>query len=188
MPQDLERALQRVLSEGPVVGLVNNAGIAHMADLLASSVEEFNHSAAVNARAPMLCAKMLVSGMRAQGFGRIVNIVSRAHLGKTLRTTYAASKGALVSMTKVWALEFAGDGITCNAIAPGPIRTELFDQVNPGDHPRTKAIIESIPVGRMGEPEDIANAVAFFMDRQTSYITGQVLYVCGGITLARGGN
>ena len=78
--------------------------------------------------------------------------------------------------------------MTCNAIAPGPIRTELFEQVNPVDSPRTQAIVEAIPVGRMGEPDDIANAVSFFMHRETSYVTGQVLYVCGGITLCRGEN
>ena len=136
----------------------------------------------------MLCAQAVVPGMREQGFGCIVNISSRAHLGKTLRTAYAASKGGLVSMTRVWALEYADCGITVNAVAPGPIRTELFEQVNPADHPRTRAIIESMPVKRLGEPEDVANAVRFFMDEASGFVTGQVLYVCGGVTLSRGGN
>ena len=184
----LKEALQQLFKEGPIEGLVNNAGVAQMASLELTSEEDFDLTAAINARAPMQCAKAVVPGMRAQGFGRIVNIASRAHLGKTERTAYAASKGAIISMTKVWALEHAGDGITCNAIAPGPIRTELFAQVNPPEHPRTKAIINTIPVGRIGEPEDIANAVAFFMHENASFVTGQVLYVCGGITLARGGS
>ena len=75
-----------------------------------------------------------------------------------------------------------------NAVAPGPIRTELFEQVNPADHPRTRAIIESMPVKRLGEPEDIANAVRFFFDEASGFVTGQLLYVCGGVTLTRGGN
>ena len=184
----LDGALRRILREGPVVGLVNNAAIARAANLEQTTQADFDLTGAVNVRAPMLCAQALVPGMRDQGFGRIVNISSRAHLGKTLRTAYAASKGAIISMTRVWALEYAADGITCNAVAPGPVRTELFEQVNPPDHPRTAAILDSIPVGRLGEPDDIANAVAFFMDEKASYITGQVLYVCGGVTLTRGGS
>jgi NAD(P)-dependent dehydrogenase (short-subunit alcohol dehydrogenase family) len=78
--------------------------------------------------------------------------------------------------------------VTCNTIAPGPIRTELFERVNPPGMPRTQEIIGTIPVGRLGEPEDIANAVAFFLDQRSDFVTGQVLYVCGGITLARGGS
>ena len=71
---------------------------------------------------------------------------------------------------------------------PGPIRTELFERANPRDLPRTQEIVGTVPVGRLGEPEDIANAVAFFLDARSGFVTGQVLYVCGGITLARGGN
>ena len=91
-------------------------------------------------------------------------------------------------MGRVWALESARDGITVNTIAPGPIRTELFERINPPDMPRTREIIDSVPVGRLGEPDDIANAVSFFMSEQAGFVTGQTLYVCGGITLARGGN
>ena len=182
------RALDAVLSEGPVSALVNNAAIGRMSSLEETRVEDFDASAAINMRAPMLCAQAVAPGMKAQTFGRIVNIASRAHLGKTLRTSYAGTKGALVSMTKVWALELAPYGISVNAIAPGPIRTELFERANPPDNPRTRQIVEAIPVGRLGEPQDIANAVAFFLDERSAFVTGQVLYVCGGVTLARGGS
>ena len=143
---------------------------------------------AVNLRAPMACARALAPGMKARGFGRIVNISSRAHLGKTHRTAYAATKGGILSMARVWALEYGPYGVTCNTVAPGPIRTELFERVNPPGMPRTQEIIGTVPVGRLGEPEDIANAVAFFLDERSGFVTGQVLYVCGGITLARGGS
>ncbi len=182
------RALDALLAEGPVSVLVNNAAIGRMSALEDTGVEDFEASVAINMRAPMLCAQAVAAGMKQQGFGRIVNIASRAHLGKTLRTSYAATKGALVSMTKVWALELAPYGISVNAIAPGPIRTELFERANPPDNPRTRQIVDAIPVGRLGEPDDVANAVAFFVDERSGFVTGQVLYVCGGVTLARGGS
>ncbi len=182
------RALDALLAEGPVSVLVNNAAIGRMSALEDTGVEDFEASVAINMRAPMLCAQAVAAGMKQQGFGRIVNIASRAHLGKTLRTSYAATKGALVSMTKVWALELAPYGISVNAIAPGPIRTELFERANPPDNPRTRQIVDAIPVGRLGEADDVANAVAFFVDERSGFVTGQVLYVCGGVTLARGGS
>lgn len=181
-------AIETVLRDGPVTGLVNNAAIGRMSALEETSVAEFDELVAVNMRAPMLCAQAVLPAMKAEGFGRIVNIASRAHLGKTLRTSYAGTKGAIVSMTKVWALEAARDGISVNAIAPGPVRTELFERVNPPDDPRTRQIIDAIPVGRLGEPEDVANGVGFFFDERSGFVTGQVLYVCGGVTLARGGS
>lgn len=183
-----KNALRDVLLDSSVSALVNNAAIGRMSALDDTSVEDFDESVAVNMRAPMLCAQAVIPGMKAQGFGRIVNIASRAHLGKALRTSYAATKGAMVSMTKVWALELAPHGISVNAIAPGPIRTALFERANPPDNPRTRQIIDAIPVRRLGEPEDVANTVSFFLDKRAGFVTGQVLYVCGGITLARGGS
>jgi 3-oxoacyl-[acyl-carrier protein] reductase len=171
-----------------VTGLVNNAGIGSNSTLEETSIEEFDRIVSVNMRAPMQIAKAVAPGMREKGFGRIVNISSRAHLGKTHRTAYAASKAGILSMGRVWALEYAGCGITVNTIAPGPTRTELFDKVNPPDMPRTAEIAAAIPVGRLGLPEDIANAVCFFMDEKSSFVTGQTLYVCGGVTLSRGGS
>ena len=121
--------------------------------------------------------------MKESGFGRVVSIASRALLGKERRTVYAASKAALVGMTKVWGLELGQHGITANVIAPGPIRTALFEEVNPADSPSTKAIIDAIPVRRIGVPMDIAHAVSFMLDQKSGFVTGQVLYVCGGMTI-----
>ena len=90
-------------------------------------------------------------------------------------------------MTRVWALELGAHGITANAIGPGPIRTALFDKANPPDAPRTQAIIDAVPVKRVGTPYDVAHAVAFLLDAKSGFITGQVLYVCGGMTVGVAG-
>ncbi|MEK9671669.1 MAG: SDR family oxidoreductase [Rhodospirillaceae bacterium] len=173
---------------GPVTGLVNNAGIALAATLEESTVEDFDLTMAINVRAPMLCTQAVLDDMKQERFGRIVNIASRALLGKTHRTAYSASKGGIQSMTRVWALELAQHGVTVNCIGPGPIATELFKRANPMNMPRTQEIIGTVPVGRLGEASDIAQAAAFFMDERSSFISGQTLFVCGGITLARGGS
>lgn len=187
-PASIAAAFARVLAEGPVTGLVNNAAIGRMTALADTTAADFDDSVAVNMRAPMLCARAVIPGMKAERFGRIVGISSRTHLGKALRTAYAGTKGAVVSMARVWALELAGHGITSNVVAPGPIRTELFDAANPPELRRSREIVDAIPVGRIGQPEDVANAVAFFMGAEAGYVTGQVLYVCGGVTLARSGS
>jgi NAD(P)-dependent dehydrogenase (short-subunit alcohol dehydrogenase family) len=105
-------------------------------------------------------------------------------LGKELRTAYAGAKAGLIAMAKVWALELGKNGITANAIGPGPIMTELWSKGNPPDSEKTKAIVKSVAVGRLGTPEDVANAASFLMDRKSGFVTGQVLYVCGGLTVS----
>ncbi len=137
----------------------------------------------INLRATIQCTQAVLPAMKAAGFGRIVNISSRTALGKVLRTAYAATKGGLISMTRGWALELARHGITVNAVGPGPIATELFDAVNPPGSPGTDKIIQEIPVKRIGQPEDIANAVSFFLSDASGYVTGQTLYVCGGLSI-----
>ena len=108
---------------------------------------------------------------------------SRVTLGKVQRTLYSASKGALQSMARTWALELASDGITVNCVAPGPIATTAFWRNNPRDSDYTRNLIASIPLKRMGTPEDVANAVSFFCSDGASFVTGQTLFVCGGVTV-----
>ncbi|CAH2783808.1 MAG: Oxidoreductase, short-chain dehydrogenase/reductase family [uncultured Caballeronia sp.] len=181
------KALDQALAGGPITRLINNVGVVVPADAVEQSLEELKLAWSLNVRFAMQCMQALLPGMQAAGFGRIVNMSSRAALGKELRTAYSATKAALIGMTRVWALELGRHGITANAAGPGPIRTELFERANPPDSPRTRAIIESVPVKRVGTPEDIAHAVSYFLDARSDFVTGQVLYVCGGMTVGVAG-
>ncbi|CAM4068425.1 SDR family oxidoreductase [Bordetella muralis] len=183
---DTRQAAAALVAERDVLRLVNNAGTVRPALLEHASTEDLAFVMALNIQTPMLLMQALLPTMRRHRFGRVVNISSRAALGKTERTVYAASKAGLLGMTRTWALEMGGDGITVNAIGPGPIATELFERVNPPGAPQTERIRASIPVGRMGTPADVAHGVASLLDDRAGFITGQVLYVCGGMTVGLG--
>ena len=182
-PQAIEELIPKIAKQEPILRLVNNAGFIRPGALENTTLDDFEAVMALNLRAPMLLAQQLLPHMRQAKFGRIVSIASRAALGKEERTVYAASKAGLVGMTKTWALEMAKFGITVNAIGPGPIATELFTSGNPPDDPKTIKIIQNIPVQRMGQPEDVAHAVASLLDDRAGFITGQIHFVCGGMTV-----
>ena len=166
-----------------ITRLVNNVGAVRPALLEDATLDDFDYLMALNVRSAIQCTKALAPGMRAAGFGRIVNVSSRSVRGKELRTNYAATKAALIGLTRTWALELGGDGITVNCICPGPTATELYVEANPPDSPRTKAALAAIPVGRIGTPEDMAHAIAFFLDAESGFISGQAIMVCGGSSL-----
>lgn len=176
-------ALAAVTADTSVGWLVNNAGIALPATLEDTSVEDLERVVSVNLRAAILCAQAALPGMREAGHGRIVNITSRAALGKELRTAYSAAKAGLIGLTRSWALELAPYGITVNAVGPGPIETELFKSANPAGSDRTRALVGAVPLQRLGTPEDIAHAVDFFLSDEASFVTGQTLFVCGGLSV-----
>ncbi len=176
------RALDQVLAGPAVTSIVNNVGIVRPASVDESGLDDFDAVMAVNVRCAIQCTKALLPAMRTARFGRIVNVSSRSARGKALRTNYAASKAAMHGLAMTWALELGRDGITANVVGPGSIETSLFRQNNPADSPRTKAILDAIPAGRMGTTQDVAQAVAFFLDERSAFISGQVVYVCGGLT------
>jgi NAD(P)-dependent dehydrogenase (short-subunit alcohol dehydrogenase family) len=177
------RALRDITAEHDILWLVNNAGMVAPGPIETVQFADFDRVVAVNLAASMQCAQAVLPAMKDAHFGRIVSISSRAALGKELRSIYAATKAGLIGLTRTLALELGQHGITVNAIGPGPIETELFRAANPPDSPRTHAIINGVPVKRLGQPEDIAAAADFFLSDDASFITGQTLYVCGGLTV-----
>jgi len=147
------------------------------------AVTDFNTLVNVHLAAAIVLVQAALPTMRSAGYGRVVLVSSRAVLGLPTRTSYSASKAGMLGMARTWALELAPDGITVNVVAPGPIQTANFHGIIPEGSPQVERVIDTIPVKRLGQPDDVARAVMFFADRDAGFITGQVLYVCGGTSV-----
>lgn len=183
--QDTAQTMAWALDGREITRVVNCAGIVATHDLEDVDAATFERVMTINVRSIIEITQALVPTMKAAGFGRIVNIASRSALGARQQTVYAASKAAVVGLTKTWAEELAGFGITSNAVGPGPIETDMLRDVYGEGSPAWEAYRKRIPVQRFGTPEDIANGVSFFLDDRSSFVTGQVLFVCGGVTIGR---
>ena len=164
---------------GQIDVLVNNAGITRDGLVARMSADDFDSVIATNLRGAFLMSKLVTKPMMKQRYGRIVNISSVVGVhGNAGQANYSASKAGLIGMTKSIAKELASRNITVNAVAPGMIATDMTAVLTDA---QKDSINASIPAKRMGEPEDIANAVVFLADEKSGYITGQVLGVDGGM-------
>jgi len=182
--ESVEDAVKRIVERFKRLDIVvNNAGTVRPAALEEVTDDDWEVVIRVNLKGPFLCVKHAVPFMKEQHYGKIVNIGSRAALGKLDRTVYSTTKAGIIGLTRTLALELAPHNINVNNVAPGPIATELFSAANPPGSPKTKAIIKSVPLGRMGQPEDVANVVAFLASDEASFVTGQTIFVCGGLSI-----
>lgn len=161
--------------------VIHNAGVIRPALLPDVKLEDLEALVSLHLASAVVLVQACLPAMKAAGFGRIVLVSSRAVLGLPTRTAYSATKAGMLGMARTWALELAPQGITVNVVAPGPIETDNFYSVVPRG--QGERVAQSIPVKRLGQPADVARAVLFFADRQNGFVTGQVLYVCGGTSV-----
>jgi 3-oxoacyl-[acyl-carrier protein] reductase len=184
-PAAVDSAFEKIVAElGAPTVLVNNAGIIRDNLLFKMTVEEWDLVMAVHLRGAFLMSKAAQKHMIEANFGRIINLSSISALGNRGQANYSAAKAGLQGFTKTLALELGKFGVTANVIGPGFVQTPMtaataerigvpFDQF-------IEMVAKDTPVGRVGQPDDIAHAVSFFASEAAGYVTGQVLYVAGG--------
>jgi 2-hydroxycyclohexanecarboxyl-CoA dehydrogenase len=187
--QRVNQALDRIEAElGGVAILVNNAGWDEFRPFLATEEAFWDRVIELNFKGCLRTCRRAVPGMVERGYGRVVNIASdAARVGSSLEAVYSGAKGGVVAFTKTLAREVARNGVTVNAICPGPTDTPLLAEIAASGENSEKilaAMRRAVPMGRLGRPEDIAPAVAFLASEGAGFITGQTLSVSGGLTMA----
>ncbi len=176
-------ALAQITAEHRIDGLVNNVGIVRPAPLEDVKLPDLRDVYELNVARAVQCLQAVLPAMKQKGYGRVVNVSSLVTAGVPHRTSYAASKSALLSCTTSWALELAAAGITVNAVSPGPTSTEMFNTHNPAGSDSYKRYTEMVPMKRVAPPEEIAAVIGFLMSEDASFVTGQNIYVDGGASV-----
>ena len=176
-------AARELVQRFEVTTIVHNAGVIRPALLPDVRLDDLDALVELHLGAAVQLVQAALPAMRARRFGRIVLLSSRAAVGLATRTSYSATKAGMLGMARTWALELAPVGITVNVVAPGPVRTDMFHEVVPAGSDQERALAAAVPVRRLGEAADVARAVRFFVDPDNGFVTGQVLYVCGGTSV-----
>ena len=170
---------------GRIDVLVNNAGWDKVEPFLTSQVPDWDRVIAINLYGTLHCSQAVLAVMEGQGSGAVINIGSDAgRVGSSGEAVYSAAKGGIIAFTKTVAREMARSKVNVNCICPGPADTPLFAGISEGNPKLRQALEKAIPMRRLAQPEDLANAVAFFASDEAAYITGQTLSVSGGLTMS----
>jgi 3-oxoacyl-[acyl-carrier protein] reductase len=179
-PDQVDEMIKKILNEfGRIDILVNNAGVVMDKKLENMSIEQWNRVISVNLTGTFNCTKSVIKYMKEQGGGKIVNIASVVgEIGNFGQSNYAASKGGVIAFTKTVAKEYAKDGILVNAVAPGFINTKMVQNI---PERVMQKILDQIPLGRLGAPDEVAKLVCFLASDDANYITGQVININGGV-------
>ncbi|OBJ48645.1 SDR family oxidoreductase [Mycobacterium sp. 1423905.2] len=172
--------LATIVDEGRVDAAVNNVGFARFGRIGSIDLDDLFLTYDMNVRTAVQVVQAVLPGMVAAGWGRIVNVSSLTTLGTAERTPYAAAKAALETCTRIWAGELAATGVTVNAVAPGPIETEMYRQRSPAGSEREARMLAGIPMRRVGTPAEIAHVICLLLDDDAGYLTGQIIRVDGG--------
>ena len=178
---DVEAMMHHVVGEfGRLDVLINNAGINRDAMSHKMTEEQWDQVISVNLKGTFLCAQAALTRMRERGWGRVVNTSSIGSLGNIGQANYAASKAGVIGLTRTLALEYAKYGITVNCVAPGPVMTRMLAGVPEAIREK---IVARVPIGRIARPDEIAGVHAFLASDDAAYITGQVVFVDGGMSV-----
>lgn len=188
-PESVALGIERTtVALGPIEILVNNAGWDELVPFLETDESFWDRVVEINFKGCLRVTRAVLPGMVDRGWGRLVNIGSDAgRVGSSLESVYSGAKGAVIAFTKTIAREVAYAGVTANTICPGPTRTAMLEGMAARSERGQKlvgSLEKAIPMRRLGEPDDVAAAVAFLASEQAGYITGQTLSVSGGLTMA----